>query len=156
MRLAAQLLREPRLAARSSFSRASSGAACATLASTRASNRDHGIRPSADSATAASTYAACSGSGRGSGGHVAGVGRAHLAGLDPRPQLRMPVVQVLGVGDQPGGGVRRAADPGAELRGRELATPPGRRHRRAGGPARGPAPGLIGSSRSAEWITDQW
>ena len=46
--------------ARCSFSRATSGAAWATLASTRASNRDHGIRPSADSATAASTYAACS------------------------------------------------------------------------------------------------
>ena len=48
------------LLARSSFSLATSGAACATLASTRASNRDHGIRPSADSATEASTYAACS------------------------------------------------------------------------------------------------
>ena len=43
------------LAAFSSRSRAASGAAWATLASTRASNRDQGIRPSADSATAAST-----------------------------------------------------------------------------------------------------
>ena len=55
VRLGAQLLGERRLAAFSSRSRAASGAAAATLASTRTSNRDQEIRPSADSATPAST-----------------------------------------------------------------------------------------------------
>ncbi len=38
-----------------SFARANAGAAAATLPTTSASNRVHGIRPSADSATSAST-----------------------------------------------------------------------------------------------------
>ena len=68
---------------------------------TSSSKRVHGMRPSADSATRESTYAACSmREVAGAPGDEAGVGRLDLERLDAAPQLGQPDDQVEGVGHQ--------------------------------------------------------